>query len=163
MSKEKRITDLESKISNMEKQLANLRLRCSGLAEAGKNLAQLHINSAPLLDHLVRLAMYYEDTNDYSIPGETIQGYSKEAVEAYISRTGKAFAERVRRRSKQNRALEGDLGVGGPVVHRSQVDRIDCTRDAVNVEPETCAVAPRVQGVRHDDEVDSGIGDAGPH
>ncbi len=163
MSKEKRIADLESKISNMEKQLTNLRLRCSGLAEAGRNLAALQVTTAPLLDHLVRIAMYYEDMNDYTIPGETINGYSKEAVEAYISRAGKAFAERVCVRSKQTRPVEGDHGVGGTELHRSEAHGADGIRDEVNVKPETRSHVGGVSGVRHTDEGDCGIRDAGTY
>jgi hypothetical protein len=106
-------------IKTLEKGLQQLRLRIAEMAQGCQRLAQLQALNQPLLDRLVRVAIYYEVGHD--CPSEQVlESYPQEAVEAYIKRAGEAFVKRMQLRSKQTGTVASDHGNGWSTVSGSE-------------------------------------------
>lgn len=146
-TKEKRFQELEAKIRELEGIVTGFRGRMLALAQAGQNLAGLHALNQPIIDRLIRIAIYNE--KKHGIVFESVlEGYSQKTVQDYITRTGKAFTERVRVRSEQTGSVVSDHGISGSVVHRSEADRANLPSNEIDGEQGSCAVASGVPALR---------------
>lgn len=153
-TKDERITHLEKEVARLEEIVTGFRGRMLSLAEAGQNLAKLQALNQPILDRLVRVAIYYEVGHDCPTE-QTLESYTIEAVEAYIARAGKAFVERVRVRSEQARPVVSHHGIRGSELHRSKAHRANIASDEADGEPETSTNVGRILPLRQPDEANS--------